>query len=140
MKKLASVLAIASSIAATVVLSTAAPSFAGSRSLTATAPCGVFTGTVLWGPDASTGYDALKIVNAHLSDTCSSGYTSVWLTWDTGRWITTQHHNARDGVVGAGDSIQVSATHQAVQGNPSHIGVTVCSHYNGWHCGATIHM
>jgi hypothetical protein len=136
MNRSASVLLLAVACVASIALAAASEASAYSTSFTATAPCAVFTGSVEWN-DQSVPEVAIF---GKLRYTCSTGYTTVWLSWTTGRWWTTQHHNAKDGTAWPEHpTTNVSVIHAYGQGNPSHIGVAVCSGYHGWHCGTSFH-
>jgi hypothetical protein len=135
MKKIPCTLLVLASIASTALVATPAAS-AYSAKFTAKAPCAVFKGSVEWNdprvPEVG--------ISGKLQYKCSTGYAEVFLTWTEGRWWTTQHHNAMDGAAWPKHpTTKVSVVHAYGQGNPSHIGVTVCTEYHGWHCGATFH-
>jgi hypothetical protein len=135
MRRLACVLGAVLMSSTGAGLITASAASAGLRHVRATAPCGVFDpALVVWDPGGVS-------IAGQLRDTCPRGYTAVFLHFDTRRPQIIHHPDVRSGAAAAGTQILALAYSPiaANQGPPSHIAVTVCSHYYGWHCGKTVH-
>jgi hypothetical protein len=130
----------------TVFLTTAimAPSAAfawTANGVRASERCGAFTGGQV---SLNTGETVLSIKGA-LHNTCPGGQTSVWLSWYEGSPVLCIEwgvgcYNAEDGVAGPNMTVRVSKSHRIILANPGYITVTVCSNYQGWHCGRSVSL
>jgi cell wall-associated NlpC family hydrolase len=91
--------------------------------------CGGFNGHVVVS-DGST--PTLQLYGEVWDNTCP-GSTSVWLAWQS-----PGYHNIQVRVAGEWSTAGVNYTTVPLQFRPGQIKVTVCSTYDGWHCGTPV--
>lgn len=88
--------------------------------------CGGFNGHVVWSTGSS---PYIQLYGEVWQNRCSSGSTSVWLSWDS-----PGYHNVQAQAAGASQTHGVNYK-TAISAGPENMKVTVCSQYGGWHCG-----
>jgi hypothetical protein len=88
--------------------------------------CGGFNGHVVWSAGSS---PYIQVYGEVWQNQCSSGSTSVWLSWDSAGY-----HNVEAQSAGASQTQGVNYK-TATSVGAENMKVTVCSQYGGWHCG-----
>lgn len=88
--------------------------------------CGGFNGHVVWSAGSS---PYIQLYGEVWQNQCSSGSTSVWLSWDS-----PGYHNVEAESAAAAQTEGVNYK-TATGAGPENMKVTVCSQSGGWHCG-----
>jgi hypothetical protein len=127
MAKLQLMVIMAAAAACGLLLATAMTAVASTNvSVSPRDNCGGFNGHVVW-PTGSSPY--IQLYGQVWQNQCSSGSTSVWLSWDS-----PSYHNVEAQSASATQTQGVNYKTTTSAG-PENIKVTVCSQYGGWHCG-----
>jgi hypothetical protein len=90
--------------------------------------CGGANTTVSWG-------NRRIDITGNAWDNCSSGsYVQIFLSW-----YSPTYHNQRVATAGPRSHVNFSWGSGTTL-NPGRIVVTACEHFNGWRCGAGVHL
>lgn len=123
-------------VLSTTAIVTTPAALAWDKPVRATQRCGTFSGSV----SLNQAQTQLAIAGT-VHNSCRGGQTSVWMSWDVGvPLLIDQYHNAKEAVAAPLTSVRINPrhVHSILLANPGYITVTVCSNYEGWHCGRPV--